>query len=278
MPMKPILKNILDAQLQSLLDRLSADFCALSIYDPINLELRWKLARGSLNDRYKKIVIRNDKGLCAKALQMKREFVISNFPEELLEDSIEYPILLLEQLKSVIVAPLVHDSMLIGIILVGSRVQRDFMPTEVEKTIESATEILETYLNGERDETEFQSEVVILSEFLKKERIAQGDRFDVIILDQRIIHLPYSTQTTLVSVMQRLIGNIFEQNIQKLTCVCESFDDSAYTIQLTTSQYYELDSETFSLLAEEARSINGSIEMTCEKEKTSISLKFLINK
>ena len=125
------LKNQLITKMEQLQQQTKTDFVGLAIYDVMTDEIRWRLAIGATNQRYKRIVIRMGKGIAGEVVQLNRTIKVNNFPSDVIGDPIEYPILLIEHLRSVLAVPVSFQQKIYGVILLGQREERNF--TEIEE-------------------------------------------------------------------------------------------------------------------------------------------------
>lgn len=277
------LKELLTSKLQSLVSVLNADFSAIAFYDPINLEFRWRLATGSLNNRYTNIVVRSGKGICGRTLKTKREFIITNFPEELQDEALEFPILIVEELKSAVAVPLLLQSQFIGVLLIGQRTCRKFNPIEVDCIKEVSVGILRSYMQErEAEQTISEEKKAIkkssLSHYFIDEKTKRGEMLEIILLDQRITLLSEEDQQSLIFIFNFLFDRAFRvEHHSKVKVIIELKSEQQFAIQLETNIHLEFSEEVFSRLADEVRKINGSIEMVCDNEKTILTMNFFLS-
>lgn len=277
------LKEILNLQLQSLVSILNADFSAIAFYDPINLEFRWKLAIGSLNNRYTSIVVNSAKGICGRTLKTRRPFIITDFPEELHDEFIEFPILIIEELKSAVAVPLLFQTQFIGVLLIGQRTYREFNPVEV-KCIEDASEkILHSYLQkqqSERTNPEGKKELKksVLSSYFADAKEKRGDELEIYLLDQRITILSDETQQSLISIFIFLFDCIFlKESHSRVKVIIELKSEHQFAIQIETNTHIEFSDENFSFLADKVREIHGSIEIVYDNKITKLTMNFFLS-
>ena len=251
----------LENQLDNLKRTLNVDFVAASVYDPIHQELRWRVAVGSLNDRYKNIVIRNDRGICATSLRSKRAFIIADFPADVEDEVLDYPIFMIEELKSIIVVPVFANGQMRGILLAAARDRRVFAKEDVKVAQLCGQEALANspccsdqavaHTNGEQS---------ALIDFLVAEKSARKSGFDVILLDQRMTKMHAEKQKALVVLLQNIL-QLFDCALHTGIKVVAERKADFYHVTLQIEQHFELSACEFSLCAEIARSMNGRIEM-----------------
>ncbi|CAH2715808.1 hypothetical protein BACCIP111895_02992 [Neobacillus rhizosphaerae] len=277
------LKEILTLKLQLLVSELNADFSAIAFYDPLNLEFRWRLAIGSLNNRYTSIVVSSGKGICGRTLKTKREFVITNFPEELQDEALEFPILIIEELKSAVSVPLLFQSQLIGVLLIGQRTCRNYEAIEIESMKLAAEEILSDYIQEretEQTSTEEKKDTKksALSRYFVEEKSKWGGKLEIILLDQRITLLSIEAQQSLISIFTLLFDRAFRaENNSKVKVIIELKSEQQFAVQIETYHYLHLSEEVFSCLADKVRKINGSIETVFDNERTILTMNFFLS-
>ena len=275
------LKERLNLRLKSIVEATKADFSALAFYDPINMEFRWKLAIGSLNNRYIGIVVRSGKGICGRVLKTKRAFLITDFPEELQDEFLEFPILIAEELKSAVAVPLFFQTQLIGVLLVGQRTKRKFTNDEIYYLNELSDEIVLSYTlgrKGEQNEEKKEAQKSFLSEYFIQKTIIWGEKLDIILLDQRITLLSENAQQKLISIFEFLLERAFIQGTErKVKVVIELKSEQQFSIRIETDKQMELSGEAFSRLADDVRTLNGSIDMIFENEKTILTMNFFLS-
>lgn len=276
------LKELLTLKLQLLSGDVQADFAAIALYDPINLEFRWRLAVGSLNNRYTSIVVRSGRGIAGHTLKTAREMIINRFPEDVQDEALEYPILIVEELKSAVAIPMQLQSQQMGVLLIGQRTYRNFDDTIVQRMKIISEEILKAY--SEERETEREAEEKreakksVLSQYFTMEKGKRGEQLQLILLDQRITLLSDEVQQSLISIFQFLFKRIFDmENHPKLKVITELRSEHQFSIQIETYKKFELPEDDFNKLADQVREISGSIEMVCHHEQTVLSMNFFLS-
>lgn len=126
------LQSDIEASLSELRRLTATDFAALAWADSNEQTIRWKYASGNRNDRYKRIVLRLGKGIAGKVMRSGRLMVIHSFSPKSGDDPREYPILLAENLKSIVGVPVLVNDRVLGVLLVGCRYEREFESDMVE--------------------------------------------------------------------------------------------------------------------------------------------------
>ncbi|PLR78073.1 hypothetical protein CU633_07380 [Bacillus sp. V3-13] len=280
---KVSLKELLTLQLESLISGLGVDFSAIAFYDPINLEFRWRLAIGSLNNRYTSIVVRSGKGICGRALKTRREVIITHFPEELQDEFLEFPILIVEDLKSAAAVPLFFQTQLIGVLLIGQRTCRQFDFTEIEYMKKVSDEIVQSYTQerrAERTNLEEKKEIQksALSLYFIQEKANRGEKLEIILLDQRITLLSEEAQQKLISIFEFLLDCAFlTENDAIVKVIIERKSEQQFSIEIETDTHLILSNELFSKLADDVRALKGSIEMVYDHDKTILTMNFFLS-
>ncbi|WP_458414824.1 GAF domain-containing protein [Schinkia sp. CFF1] len=277
------LKEILTMKMQSLVSKLNADFSALAFYDPINLEFRWRLAVGSLNNRYTSIVVRSGKGIAGRTLKTKREFIITNFPEELQDEALEFPILIIEELKSAVAVPLLLQTQMVGVLLLGQRTCRQFNTDEVECIKDAGAEMLLSYIQEREAEQSNQEEKreiksSALYRYFVDEKSKRGAKLEIILLDQRITLLSDEIQQSLISIFEFLFDRAAGMtDYSKVKVIIERKSDQQVAIQFDTRTNMEISTDIFSSLANKVRKLNGSIEVASDNERTVLTMNIFLN-
>lgn len=273
-------KELITNKLWEITKQLHADFSAIAFYDPLNQEFRWRIAIGSLNNRYTNIVVRKNRGICGMVIKTKRECVIRNFPHDLQEDALEYPILIIEELKSSLAVPLIEQTQIFGVMLIGQRSIRHFTQEEIDITNEKAKEILDIFLQEKLEEKQIKEdkksvEQILLFHYFAKEMVKREDRLKVQLLDQRITLLSEESQHELISIFDHLFAWAFkDHNDVNGRVVIESNSEQQFTVQFEINQKVELKDEVFSFLAAHVRKLSGYIELTYEQDRTLVNMNF----
>ncbi|MBH5320297.1 GAF domain-containing protein [Paenibacillus sp. GSMTC-2017] len=117
-------------ELNRLRGELSSDFCALAMLDVDGFTLKWKLASGNENERFRKMTFRYGKGLSDTVVKVGRA-VSLNLTDIISSRQVhEYPILIAESLRSAYAVPLQDGIKVIGVLLVGDRKNRIYRVDE----------------------------------------------------------------------------------------------------------------------------------------------------
>lgn len=191
--MLPDLQQTIRMELENLSRKIEIDFVALALFDPINVEIRWRLAYGALSDRYLSIAIRVGKGVAGTVLQTKRPMVIPSYPEDVPEDPLEYPILWVEKIMSAVAVPVGTDPFLFGVLLVGQRAKRTFSENHIAAINEAAMSITEFYSklqsSASFEEPKSNRSDSPLITFLLQEMKRRENQVTIELLDQRVTQI-----------------------------------------------------------------------------------------
>lgn len=103
------------------LKNLEADFVGLAIQNELGPDVKWHCAAGNTNDKYKRITVRYGKGIAGRVISSGSPMMITNFPQNILGKSTDYPIMLAEKLVSSYAVPLFFNGIPKGVLLVGYR-------------------------------------------------------------------------------------------------------------------------------------------------------------
>ncbi|HJV46334.1 MAG TPA: GAF domain-containing protein [Bacillota bacterium] len=145
------LKGDIEVSLAELRRLTSTDFAALAWSNQNEYIIRWKYASGNRNERYKRIVLRPEKGIAGKVMRSGRPMILDSFSPKSGDDPREYPILLAEGLKSIIGMPVSINQRVMGVLLVGCRYIRSF-EDEVIELVASVAEQLGSMIQQRKDE------------------------------------------------------------------------------------------------------------------------------
>ncbi|UXR78115.1 nitrate respiration regulation accessory nitrate sensor NreA [Staphylococcus sp. IVB6227] len=113
---------------QDELDRLrhkyQFDFAgiALPTEDHVGTKIKWRYVSGNLNERYQRIELRYGRGVAGNVVKTGKPMIIHDANEEQIQVALfNYPILISEQLTSMIAIPLWHNHRVKGVLLFGQR-------------------------------------------------------------------------------------------------------------------------------------------------------------
>ncbi|QLK86745.1 nitrate respiration regulation accessory nitrate sensor NreA [Staphylococcus sp. 17KM0847] len=113
---------------QKELDRLrhkyQFDFAgiALPTEDHVGTKIKWRYVSGNLNERYRRIELRYGRGVAGNVMKTGKSMIIHDANEEQIQSALfNYPILISEQLTSIVAIPLWHNHRVKGVLLFGQR-------------------------------------------------------------------------------------------------------------------------------------------------------------
>lgn len=128
------------------LDRLRADLgcdlCALGAMEGEERALRWIMASGNGNERFRAIAERAGAGISGSVVKVGRPMSLQ-WSDLLAERRIhEYPILLAESLRSAYAVPIVSGSRAEMVLLAGDRRRRIYRPEDRKRAVDAGAAIL----------------------------------------------------------------------------------------------------------------------------------------
>jgi len=263
-------------KMDDLKKNIKTDFVGLAIYDVMTDEIRWRLAIGATNQRYKRIVIRMGKGIAGEVIQLNRPIKVNHFPIDLEGDPIEYPILLIEHLKSVLAVPVSFREKIYGVLLVGQREERIFTDIEekevmaiskdIAKELERANvydRILKENEDGESESLDLNLYKHDLIQYLKDKRKKAMEekrgKIDFEILDQSITQIPTDLLGTLIQSMDVIFLTINKNNEDQINI---SIGREGNQLLVDCKSNHSIDStrDVFGELYDRIGNIGGSIQ------------------
>ena len=111
-------------QIDQLRAKLGYHFVALAFAQSAadGFVVAWQFASGNLNNRYKRIVLQSGKGIAGLVFKTGKNLIMSDIKQDLKEkDLFKYPIIMSEQLRSLIAIPLFQYDRVVGVLLAGYR-------------------------------------------------------------------------------------------------------------------------------------------------------------
>ncbi|EKU46785.1 nitrate respiration regulation accessory nitrate sensor NreA [Staphylococcus massiliensis] len=113
-------------QLDEYREKYQFDFAGIALPDNNDVDgvpvIKWRYVSGNINDRYKRIILRNGKGLAGNVMKTGKEFIVPDVSESLFSNQLfNYPILVSEALTAVVVLPLWFENKVCGVLLYGQR-------------------------------------------------------------------------------------------------------------------------------------------------------------
>lgn len=274
--------------LEELKEGIGGDFTAVALYDPENREIRWRVAFGALNERYRGIAIRMGKGIAGDVMLTKRPMMVASFPEDLdlVNDPLDYPIMITEQLVSCYAAPVVKESgdMVFGVILAAQRSTRTYSSQEQEKIAGTAQKISYLYSphyhadDLPKPTTLYKkkySSRSVLSEYFHQQNGTGRIRFEI--LDQRITQIADRLQREIIGWFDRLSellnGNKLEEEMH---VVIERKSDFWISLELSVNHRLDNPRSLLGWLIERMGELKGNLEMFNEPDRFLLILNLSI--
>lgn len=269
-------------RMETLKNAINADFIGLAIYDTMTEEIRWRLAVGASNSRYKRIVIRMGKGIAGEVIQLNRTVKIESFPYDVLGKPIEYPILLVEHIKSSIAVPVGDGLRIYGVLLVGQRTERRYTDSEEKEINKIAQEIAkeiaganfytrvvnETKATSNKSNRDINDTIFINYLDVQKELIRVEDRgqLDFEVLDQSIVEIPDNIQQLLIENTDEIL-KIANESITDKSVISIVRDESNLLVEINVNRSIDNTKERFGNIYKSIGEIGGSIVSYHEEDQ-----------
>lgn len=201
-------------ELQQLKSELALDFVAVALADANYRDIYWKIALGAKSERYRKITVRMGRGMAGKVLQTKRPHIVTSFPEEVRDEMLEYPIFLVEAIRSAVGVSVdsarPEQKQSYGVLLVGQREERVFLEEEIARVEQSAAvlavlyddTLTDTPAEGLEDEEQRDE----LSPLLQRLREFRTEGIVCELLDQRLTRLSHLRQQQIAEILGHMIN------------------------------------------------------------------------
>jgi hypothetical protein len=277
--MPAAIKQFIRKQLEYLAYEAGNDFVALALYDPITVEIRWRVAYGALSERYKGISIRVGKGIAGVVLQTGREMIIESFPEGIPGEELEYPILIIEKLKSAVAVPVCTAEHLFGVLIIGQRTPRHYTKEEIEKLQKVANAITKVYstiqVSNMKEIEKPVSEYSPFVSFLVQEKAKYNERLQFVLLDQRFMQIANTAQEKLIRIFRDLLAKLLSSGAELLISI-ERRNEQQMVIEVESDHHVESAPERFAHLMDQVGNMKGYVEMFNEPGCFKIVLNFPI--
>lgn len=117
------------------------EFVGLAVYHSSAKEIRWHVAIGNRNDKYKRIIVRYGKGIAGQVIRNGRPMTVIGPFDQRAGKQTEYPILIAEQLLSAYAVPVSSHGIPWGVLLIGNRSGDSFQTTCTERVKQAAWQI-----------------------------------------------------------------------------------------------------------------------------------------
>ncbi|MCF6092562.1 GAF domain-containing protein [Microaerobacter geothermalis] len=278
--MLPDMQQTIRMELENLSRKIEIDFVALALFDPVNVEIRWRLAYGALSDRYLSIAIRVGKGVAGTVLQTKRPMVIPSYPEDVPENPLEYPILWVEKLKSAVAVPVGTDSFLFGVLLVGQRTKRIFSEKHLAAINEAAMSITEFYSKLQSsvsfEEPKSHKSDSPLVSFLLQEMKTRVNQVTIELLDQRVAHISERYQLQFIGLFKNLLDRLITESRDQIVISIERQKEQQMVFEVKVNRRIDSPYQTFAHLIEKVGSLKGNVEMYNEPNEFRLLMNFSI--
>ncbi|HSP22964.1 MAG TPA: GAF domain-containing protein [Planococcus sp. (in: firmicutes)] len=128
-------------QIEKIREALGCDIIALALVQPAeNLHvLKWQYASGNISEGLKKVVLQSGKGIAGGVFKLGKPLLVPDVKEFAAKDDLfNYPILRLENLKSIGATPLWHSGRVVGVLLGGFRDPHLMTPEKLQMLISMA--------------------------------------------------------------------------------------------------------------------------------------------
>ncbi|AQR78803.1 GAF domain-containing protein [Paenibacillus larvae subsp. larvae] len=242
----------------------AVDVIALALYDRNRREIRWRIAYGASSEQYKAIAIRIGKGVAGTVLQTQRKLVVEAFPEEMPEDQMEYPIMMVERLRSAIVVPIKKDGEVYGVLLAGYRTRQSFTHDPVEACEQVAGEIAEASalynLHGYTGEPLQEKQSSSLENYVQRLRRVET-RITCQLLDQQVTKLADSIQIYLLEGLAQLFSELLEFQEDRIIVSMERKQGFLLSIDLMLNRKVQDPYYRLGWLIQRVQTLKGNVEM-----------------
>lgn len=213
---------------------LGAPFVAFALYDHEAEEIRWCDAYGSLQDRFRAITIRDGVGIAGKVVRFKVPIILQSSSE----DSLYYPIMRTEQLKTAMAVPIGRDGHVYGVLLAGRR-QEGWEPEQEDKDflrfiadqIDQLSGGLESPSGSGTTESGLLRESALIS-FLHATMRVHPQVIKLDLLDQAISQMKVGLQEELVKLLRKVLQGLLEHESQEISITLERSEHNQYSLHI----------------------------------------------
>lgn len=111
-------------ELERLRHEYQFDFAgiALPIDDNACTKIKWRYVSGNLNERYQRIILRHGRGVAGNVMKTGKPMIIADATQDEIQNTLfNFPIIISEELTSLIAIPLWHSHRVKGVLLFGQR-------------------------------------------------------------------------------------------------------------------------------------------------------------
>lgn len=259
-------------EMEKLKQEMGLDFVAVALADGDYRDIYWRFALGANSDRYKRITVRMGRGMAGKVLQGRSPYIVTSFPEEVREEVLEYPIFLVESLKSgvgVSVRSLQYEgSRAYGVLLIGQRSSREFSHTDIEH-VELCANVLSRIYDSEAIDSDRLDEKVGTEEsildmetgaILHLLHQAQIKGVTCELLDQRITRLTTERQDELAAILSIMLHN-YETSVEHPQLIIDQDELGQTLIEFQCSYLYPASQQLFQPVIEQIKSLKCDLEI-----------------
>jgi nitrogen regulatory protein A len=130
---------------QDVLREIDCDFVGFAFQNTVGPDIKWHVAAGNNNDKYKLISVRYGKGIAGRVISTGSPITILDFPNDIIGKALEYPIMLAEKLICSFAVPINYNGVSKGVLLVGHR-SRELLTDEEQRVVQRASQQIETLI------------------------------------------------------------------------------------------------------------------------------------
>lgn len=109
---------------QHIIEQIDCDFVGFAFQNTIGPDIKWHIAAGNHNEKYKMISVRYGKGIAGRVISTGSAMTIEDFPHNISGKALEYPIMLAEKLIYAFAVPVHFNGMAKGVLLIGNRINK----------------------------------------------------------------------------------------------------------------------------------------------------------
>lgn len=264
-------------ELQQLKSDMALDFVAVALADANYRDIYWKIALGANSERYKKITVRMGNGMAGKVLQARRPHVVTSFPEEVQDEVLEYPIFLVESLRSGVGVSVdsgrIEQKESYGVLLVGQREKRLFSRQEIERVEQAASILAALYdsitIQPLSEVMHSKVEMLQSSPLLKHLRNFRAQGVTCELLDQRITRLPDERQEQIATILELLVCCCIQSHAAAKIVLGQ--DDRGHTlVEYECEGVCHLSRELFNPVQEQLIALKCNLEIMVEERQQSV--------
>lgn len=133
--------SLLAIELEWLRDQTGSDLAAFAAPIPQQPQWRWIRAIGESSDRMMRLAVQPGRGVAGAALRTGRTIVLNRHRNAYDLRKEDAPLLLMERLSSVVAAPVLYEGKAVGLILLGSRSEKDYDNEAVQLLADTSSRI-----------------------------------------------------------------------------------------------------------------------------------------